>query len=123
MVINGREIEKEISDYEPCIASLRLDETGHLWVRHSRSDQDQPEGVFQTYDVFDPHGHLVRQVAVACPGDPQADGLFLIGENHAVLIRAMMDAAVAMVGIGGDDEDEAENEAAPLEIVYYRLAK
>ncbi|MBD3236483.1 MAG: hypothetical protein GF330_07255, partial [Candidatus Eisenbacteria bacterium] len=37
MVINGREIEKEIADYEPCIYQLRVDSHGRLWVTHSRS--------------------------------------------------------------------------------------
>jgi hypothetical protein len=122
MIINGREIEKEIGDYHPSISGLWVDDDGQLWVRSSRSDHERPPGVFLTYDVFDGSGRLARQVAVHGPGDPAEDGLFLLGQDRAVVVRGMVGAALAMVGARGNaQQDGDEEEAAPLEVICYRL--
>jgi hypothetical protein len=118
MVINGREIEKEISDTDPAIASLWVDDRGELWVLNSRSGDDQPQEVMQTYDVFDSRGHFVRQVAVACPGDFREDRLFLLGNGRAVLVRGMLSGMVSFAGARGDESSAAEE--AGIEIVCYR---
>jgi hypothetical protein len=120
MVINGREVEKEISDTDPAIADLWVDDRGELWVLHSRSGDDQPRGVMQTYDVFDSRGHLVRQVAVGCPGDFREDRLFLLGGGRAVLVRGMLSSMVSLVGARGGEESGSEEEGG-IEIVCYQL--
>jgi hypothetical protein len=116
------EVEKVISDHDPCISRLKVDDEGFLWVLHSRSDKDQRDGVFQTYDLFDPEGNYIRQVEVVCPGDPEEDGFFFVDDNSAVFVRGLVAAAVSMVGQRGPGEEEDDDGyAEPLEIVYYRV--
>jgi hypothetical protein len=121
MIINGREIEKEISDYDPCISSLWVDDESRLWVLHSRSTREQPEGVLQTYDVFDPDGNFLYEAAVACPGDPQDDRVFFLGDGRLVHVKGVIGAAVSAVGLAGRSEEGDEEETAPLEVVCYRI--
>lgn len=120
----GKRIQQELSDYDPCVSRLRVDDEGTLWVLHSRSGREQPDGVFQTYDIFDSDGHFVRQVAVACPGDPKEDGFFLLVDGkRAVVIRGLVDARAALVGSNGREEEQDEGDAAPLEIICYRVVE
>jgi hypothetical protein len=121
MVINGREVEKEISDYDPAITQMWVDDHGELWVLNSRGGDDPPPGVMQTYDVFDSRGHFVRQVAVACPGDAREDRLFLLGGGQAVLVRGMLGGMISLTGVRGDREAEADEEEG-LEIICYRMS-
>jgi hypothetical protein len=124
MIINGREVEKVISDHDPAITNLWVDDESRLWVLHSRSAREQPEGVLQTYDVFDAKGHFIFEAAVACPGDPLDDGLFLLGSDRAVRVKGMVGAAASAIAGrgGGTSSDESEEEAAPLEVICYRVA-
>jgi len=129
IMANGRrlEIEKHIEDYEPSIAGLRVTDDGYLWVLSSRSTREQPEGIFQTYDVFDPEGHFVKQVAVACSGSSQQDNLFILGDHRVVVVKGAVEAIRTMfgnAGHGGEDDENAESEPAeaePLEVIVYRV--
>lgn len=120
MVINGREVPKVISDHDPVITRLWVDDDGQLWVLHSRSTREQPEGILQTYDVFDPDGHFIFEAATACPGDPLDDGLFLLGDDRAVRVKGMIGAAVSSIGLG-QGSDDSDDEAAPLEVIFYNI--
>jgi hypothetical protein len=75
-----------------------------------------------TYDVFDPAGNFVKQVAVACEGDGEEDGLFFFGSDRALLVKGLVDAAISLQGGGGAaTETEGEEEPAPMEIVCFTL--
>jgi hypothetical protein len=120
----GKEIQQELSDYDPCISKLHADGDDGLWVLHSRSGREQPDGIFQTYDIFDSDGHFVRQVAVACPGDPREDGFFMLEDGkRAIVVRGLVDARAALVGSSGREESEDDGDAAPLEIICYRVVE
>jgi hypothetical protein len=131
MLINGREIEKVISDREQAIGRLRVDDDGNLWVLPGGPSPDAPEGAFEVWDVFDPSGRFVRQVAYLCPGNPLEDHLFQAREDLAVMVRGYAGSGVAVLaGVGGgsaappagldDQGDEAEDET-PLELIGYRI--
>ena len=118
IVIHGREVAKEISSTDPCILRLEIRNDGYLWVLHSRSTLEQPEGIFHTWDVFAPDGHLVRQVAVACAGNPRTDRLVFLDDQRAVLLEGFEAAALAMAG--GVSEGE-EGEDVAIAVVMYRV--
>jgi hypothetical protein len=122
-VVNGQrvQLDTKIEDTEPAIASLRVDHGGNLWVEHSWSGRDQPEGVMLTFDVFDPQGALARQVAVVCDGDAQEDELFFTATDRVVLVKGFQQARRAMFGGRGGDSNEDEPDAE-LQIVCYRFA-
>lgn len=116
------EIKTSIEDTEPDIASLFVSTDGSLWVLSSRGVREQPDGIMLTYDVFDPSGHFVKQVAVACAGDGQEDGLIFTGEDRIVLVKGFIEALLSLQGARSADVDE-EEEAAPMEVVYYAIRK
>ncbi len=126
-MINGRrvQLDTQIEDHDPAIASLHVDDAGYLWVRHGRSGREQPDGVMLTYDVFDPQGQLVRQVAFRCEGDAKEDKLFFTAPDRALLVKGYRQARRSMFGGGGEDADEDADEDQPasdLEIICYRIA-
>jgi hypothetical protein len=121
MVINGREIEKEISDHDPAIARLRVDAAGRLWVLPRTNVPRPPAGVMETYDVFDASGRFTHQVAVRCPGEPRRDRLFFLDDGRAVLVQGYADALEAALGGGGAGEESEE--AAPLTLICYRVSE
>ncbi|MBP7669026.1 MAG: hypothetical protein KA123_00390 [Candidatus Eisenbacteria bacterium] len=104
---------------EPAISGLNLRSNGELWVTSSRSGYEQPKGIMLTYDVFNAAGKFIKQVAVACDGDGLEDGLFFAGDDRMLLVRGMADAGVALQG-GAMESAEGE-EAAPMEVVLYRI--
>lgn len=108
----------DISDSEPAVSYLRAAPDGSLWVLNGGSTFGQPEGIMETFDVFDAQGNFTKQVAVACPGDGENDGLFFVGSDRLVLVTGLVQAAIAMQGGLGAAADE---EAAPMEVVCYRI--
>ncbi len=111
----------EISKTAQDIDSLRFGEDGNLWVKSSQSGFNEPAGILVTYDVFNPDGHFIKQVAVRCIGNGKEDNLFWSPDGSAVLVTGFTDALMSLQsggasgGSGGEDE-----EAAPMEVVYLR---
>ncbi len=118
IVIHGREVTKEVSSTDPCVLRLEVRNDGDLWVLHSRSTREQPEGILQTWDVFSPEGAFVRQVAVACVGNPRSDKLVFLDDQRAVLLKGLEAAALAMAG--GASEGE-EDEDVAIAVAMYRV--
>jgi hypothetical protein len=110
------EIKREIEDTEPDITSLSVEPDGNLWVLTSRGGREQPPGILCTYDVFTPDGQFLRQVAAACDGDGANDILFFAQNGDAVRVTGFFDAVIALQGGGAA---ETEEEAAPMEVIYY----
>ena len=102
---------------------LQVDEDGCLWVRHSRSGVNQPEGVMLTLDVFDKSGRFDRQVSFMCGESARYGGFFLVGSGRVLLVKSFADSVRDWFGGGrgsiGDGEDAEEPEA--VEIICYRI--
>ncbi|MBU1698790.1 MAG: hypothetical protein KJ970_11430 [Candidatus Eisenbacteria bacterium] len=125
-VMNGQtsrfptEVKTEIEEYEVAINTIHIDGDGMIWVISSRGNHDQPDGIMQTYDLFSPEGHFVRQVAIACEGRGEDDGLIFVENDRVVLVKGLIDAAVSLQGgVGAGEDDEAE----PMEVICYRIQK
>jgi hypothetical protein len=113
-------VKMEVESTEPDVRSLRVAADGRLWVLSSRGYRDQPEGIMETYDVYDPAGHFVQQVAIACNGDGQQDGLFFASEKLAVRVTGFWDALLSLQAGGALDLGE-EGEATPMEVICYAI--
>ena len=96
-----------VSDTDPVINRLHVDETGNLWVQHARSGLDMPAGVMLRYDVFDARGLFDRQVSVVCAGDSAEDELQFVDDHHLALL----------IGAVGGDRAVAGAEDRALELV------
>jgi hypothetical protein len=101
--------------------ALQIAADGTLWVRHSRSGTDQPPGVMLTFDVFDPAGRFVRQVAVPDVGEALHDGVFLAGADRLVLVRGFVDSMRTHVGGGQGALADLGDEPAAPEIVCFAI--
>jgi len=109
----------ELSETDPAITELRVDEGGLLWVLHAGSAGGQPPGIMLTYDVFDPRGQLVKKVAVECDGDGEGDVLYFLDDKHVVRVPGARDSGVVVRGGGVWHGDQRE----PAQIVFYQISE
>lgn len=111
-----------VADTEPTLNwthhPLQTDDSGNLWVRHSRSGVNQPAGILLTFDVFDPKGHFVEQVQVPCEGDAVYDGVFLMPGNRLIVVKGFVDAMRTIFGGGQGPFEDAPDPRQPEVICY-----
>ena len=114
------EIGVDVAAHDPAILTqqggLRVHPDGTIWVLTPQGVHDQAAGVMATFDVFDPDGEYARQVAVHGPWRGLDEGLFLFGEDHAVVISGYSDAMMAQF-TGGNLAVELDGEAAAIEVI------
>ena len=111
--------EWDICKHDEAITRVMLNpDDGTIWVLTPNGANDQPEGVLETWDIFSPEGEYLKQAAVPNLSDIQDGACFLVGKNLMVVIR----------GTGSSfnddrelDEEEAEEEVEPLEIICYEV--
>lgn len=108
---------------EPDIGALYARPDGVLWVATSRgaAEAERTPGTFTVLDEFDRAGIFQRQIAVAAPGDPEKDQLWLLGDDRAVLVVGALDAFLSQQGVVSGEGEAGEEEASPLEVIGYRF--
>jgi hypothetical protein len=114
------DITWDVESYEQTLVALYVTRDGVLWVEHSRSGRDQPEGIFKTFDTFDSHGHYLQEVSVACDSDPQFDGLIFLENGRVLLVKGLVLARMTATGSQGAVYGE-EDETGPMEIICCRM--
>jgi len=111
--------EFDLKKTERAINTLHIDGQGRLWVQHSRSNRDLPEGVFLSLDLYDEAGRWQREVHLKCEGNPVSDGVRFLRDGRILLIKGFVVARLACLGSGvatlGEDETET------IEIICYKL--
>ncbi|MCK9997282.1 MAG: hypothetical protein KAH56_13485 [Candidatus Krumholzibacteria bacterium] len=110
------------SKTQPDINSLKFGTDGNLWVTNSYSGIDQPDGVLTTWDVFTPEGHFFKTVSAKCEGDGENDILIWTPDGNAVMVTGFTEAVQALQSRGAAGEEEDEEEAEPMEIIYLKVA-
>jgi hypothetical protein len=112
-------VTREIDPYEQAITSLHVEDDGTLWVQHSRSGRNQPDGVMLTYDRFNPDGKYLQQVSITCEGNPAFDGLKFLSSGRVLLIKSFVLSRWASLDARGVAFGE-EEESGPPEVICYR---
>ncbi len=115
-----REVSLVIEPANPVIAGLFVDANGNLWVKHSRSGDERPAGVLQTYDLFDPDGRYLQKVSIACEGDPLYDDLEFLTDGRVLLVKGHVLAFWSAFDFGTVDWDD-EEDVSPPEVICYRM--
>lgn len=109
----------DLEETDRAINTLHIDGQGRLWVQHSRSNRDLPDGVFLGLDLYDADGRWLKEVRLRCEGDPVSDGFRFLRDGRILLIRGFVVARLACLGSGtatlGEDSTES------LEIICYRM--
>ena len=117
----GREsLQFDLLDTEPDIVRLHVMADGEVWVLTSRGLRERLPGEMAVYDVFDAQGAFVRQVGLACDGDPRSDALFPVAAGRWVLVRGHAEALRSMFGQTGEAGEGAD---VLLEIVSLRTGR
>jgi len=101
------QVDVQVEDRHPAVLSLHIRPGGEVWVLTAHGIYDQEPGIMQTYDVFDTAGLFVRQVAVACDGDPEEDRLEFLGPDRIALVRGAIQARRNTFGGSQGEEEEA----------------
>jgi hypothetical protein len=110
-------------DVEPCdqtVGELVVTPEGDLLVAHSRSGRDLPEGVFLSYDAFDPDGRWRHELHVHCEADRDHDGLIFLDDGRVLLVKGLQLARLTASGNGGTVGEE-EDGATAIEVICCRL--
>ena len=123
--VQARNLPFDITwDVEPSdqtVASMFVLDDSSLWVMHSRSTLDQPAGIMQTYDVYDPAGRYIQEVAIASDANPAYDGLIFLGDDRVLLVKGLVLATMTSSGSQGAVYGEEEQESTIMEIICYRM--
>jgi len=111
--------EFDLKKTDRAINTLHIDGRGRLWVQHSRSNRDLPDGTFLSLDLYDPEGNWLREVRLICEGSPVSDGVRFLRDGRILLIKGFVVARLACLGSGtatlGEDDTET------IEIICYKL--
>ncbi len=110
-IFNGVQLTYEVSPTDPAIAEIFARNDGSLWVLPSSGIQDPNTGVYVAFDVFDADGRFDHVANISCPGNYNADRMFIEGD-FLIVVRNVRTA------IGHEDLDPEE---ARYEVVCYRL--
>jgi len=116
------EVECTFAKHEPAISELFVTAEGTLWVQHSRSGRNQPDGVLLEYDTFDAEGRYLQRVAIACEGDAAYDGLRFLGDGRVLLVKGYVLARWAALSPGAH-ADFGEEEAGPMEVICCEMVE
>jgi len=109
----------DLKKTDRAINALHVDGQGRLWVQHSRSNRDLPEGVFLSLDLYDPQGRWLQEVQLKCEGNPVSDGIRFLRDGRILLIRGFVVARLACLGSGSATLGEDDTES--IEIICYQL--
>lgn len=100
--------------------ALQLHPDGSLWVLSSRGVRKGEPGVMAVFDVFDPAGVFVRQVALRAPHEGQRVGIFLSGSDRILVVKGFFESLAAQFGNGATFSGDDEEVAVP-EIICYEM--
>lgn len=101
------QVEVDVEDNHPAVFSVRVRPDGEIWVLTPVGTNGQPDGIMLTYDVFDAAGAYVRQVSLACDGDPDEDRIEFLGTDRFALVRGAVQARRNTFGGSQGEEEEA----------------
>ena len=102
--------------------ALQLHTDGSLWVLTGRGVRPSEPGVMVVFDVFDPDGVFVRQVALRAPHDGQKVGVFLSGSERILVVKGYLESLAAQFGNGATFSGE-DGEADVPEVICYEMVR
>ena len=119
---SGADIDFAIEKTAPAIVDLHVDDSGAIWVRHSRSLVSTPDGMALTYDVYGTDGRLQKQVTLTGGGVGEFDRLYFLPGDRAVMVRDHLinRLVIDCQGSGSAFEEEAGESDLPM-VACYRI--
>jgi len=113
VAVDGESIQFDriVEDHDECILELKAMSDGSLWVLPPQGRYDQPEEIFETWDLFDSNGTFVKQVAIPLGREIPEGTSFLVGHSLLVMVK----------GLNAGSSTEEDTAAEPLEVICYRI--
>jgi len=108
-----------VSDHFQAVEQIFFREDGTLWVQSGAQRWRAADGVFTSFDVYDPEGRFLQRVDLIADADPKEDGLFFAGDR-AYVVTDLFNALVARMG--GDNNEDVDLEAEPVTVVSFEFA-
>jgi len=108
-----------VNDTHQTIGQVFFRDDGTLWVQSSAYRWRSADDVFTSFDVYDAEGRYLQRVDLVADADAVEDGLFFAG-NRAYVVTDLLNAVMARMG--GDNNDEALDDAEPVTILSFEFA-
>jgi hypothetical protein len=127
-IYHGAPIEVQVAptDHEPTIVythrGLRVHPDGSLWILTTGGIRAPHNGAMATFDVFDAEGVFARQVNVHGPWHGRSDAVFLLADDHAVVVTGFAEAMVTQF-TGGHMTVDIDSESGSMEVIFCRLRR
>jgi hypothetical protein len=108
----------DISDHDESITRIMYNhEDDTVWVLTPHGNNDQPEGILETWDVFSNTGEYLRRVPIPLGHEMQDGNCYLVGDSRLVVVKG---TGSSFNGRRAPDEDE-EAVIEPLEVICYQV--
>jgi len=110
--------EWDIEDRDECISRILYNhDDDTVWVLTPHGNNDQPEGILETWDVFGTGGEYLKQVTIPL-GHEMNDGTsYLVDGGRLVVVKG----TGSSFNDDGSEEDGEETEVEPLEVICYEI--
>ncbi len=86
-----------------------------IWVLTPNGSNDQPDGVLESWDVFDADGEYQRQVPIALGHEMRDGTCYLVGGRRLVVVKGTGSSFHGSEDLDQDEEVEA------LEVICYEM--
>jgi hypothetical protein len=108
-----------ISVVDECVYRIMVNEDdGTIWVLTPQGNNDQPEGILETWDVFSTEGEYLKQVPVPLGNEMNDGTCYLVGGGRLVVVKG---TASSFTGGNDSEDDEEETEVEPQEVICYEM--
>lgn len=88
--------EVKLRDRPPVVRSLRLSDTGQLWVDLDLGGRGPAPGTIAWIDVVDQNGDWQQQLRLHGPFDPQTDQWRFVDDEHLLVLHASSEDEVSL---------------------------
>jgi len=105
----------DIANHDPAVSRIQFNpDDGTIWVLTANGNNDQPDGILETWDVFGPGGEYLKQVTIPLGHEMNDGNCYLVGGGRLVVVKGTGSAFHS-------DEDGGETEVEPLEVICYEI--
>jgi len=111
--------EWDISDFDESITRVQFNSDDNtVWVLTPHGSNGQPDGTLETWDVFNTDGQYIRQITIPLGNEINDGTAYLIGGGKVIVVRGTNSS---FDGDEVSDEELAEIEMEPLEVICYQI--
>lgn len=112
------EVERQEAAVAYLARGIQVAHDGRLWVLSGRGARPDTPGVMAVFDVFEPDGEFVEQVALQAPHRATEVGITLAGPDRVLVLEGYFESLAAQFGNGSTYGGEDGEPALPAVVCY-----